>query len=57
MAERTGIAWAHHTWSPWVGCTKLSSPDPAGSACDNCYAAAIATRRRRIPASRTARSG
>ncbi len=34
MGENTNIAWAHHSWNPWVGCTKVSK------ACDNCYAAA-----------------
>lgn len=32
MGENTEIAWAHHTHSPWEGCTKVSP------ACDNCYA-------------------
>lgn len=32
MAENTDIAWAHHTFNPWIGCTKVSA------ACDNCYA-------------------
>jgi protein gp37 len=32
MAEVTKIEWCHHTWSPWMGCTKVSS------ACDHCYA-------------------
>lgn len=32
MGENTDIAWAHHTHSPWEGCTKVSP------ACDNCYA-------------------
>ena len=33
MAERSSIEWTDHTWSPWIGCTKLSP------ACDGCYAA------------------
>lgn len=33
MGEATGISWAQHTWSPWIGCTKVSP------ACDGCYAA------------------
>lgn len=33
MAETTGIAWAHSTFNPWIGCTKV------GPGCDNCYAA------------------
>jgi protein gp37 len=32
MAENSGIEWTHHTWNPWVGCTKISP------ACDHCYA-------------------
>ncbi len=32
MAENTGISWAHHTFNPWIGCTKVSP------ACKNCYA-------------------
>lgn len=28
----TKIEWAHHTFNPWIGCTKVSP------ACDNCYA-------------------
>lgn len=38
MADNTAIEWADATWSPWVGCTKISP------ACDYCYAAAWATR-------------
>lgn len=34
MAEVTKIAWAHSTFNPWIGCTKI------GPGCDNCYAAA-----------------
>lgn len=34
MAENSGIEWTHHTFNPWIGCTKIST------ACDNCYAAA-----------------
>ena len=33
MAEKTGISWCDRTWSPWIGCTKVSP------ACDGCYAA------------------
>lgn len=33
MAEETGISWCDRTWSPWIGCTKISP------ACDGCYAA------------------
>lgn len=32
MAEDTKIEWAHHTFNPWIGCTKV------GPGCDNCYA-------------------
>lgn len=30
--ENTSIEWAHHTFNPWEGCTKI------GPGCDNCYA-------------------
>ena len=32
MAQDTKIEWAHHTFNPWMGCTKVSP------ACKNCYA-------------------
>lgn len=32
MAEVTKISWAHSTFNPWIGCTKI------GPGCDNCYA-------------------
>jgi len=32
MAEGTKIEWAHNTFNPWMGCTKVSP------ACANCYA-------------------
>ena len=32
MAEVTGIGWTHHTYNPWIGCTKVSP------GCDLCYA-------------------
>jgi protein gp37 len=38
MVENTKIEWATHTFSPWVGCTKISP------ACDHCYAEAWAKR-------------
>lgn len=38
MAETTGIAWTDHTWSPWIGCTKVSP------GCDHCYAEALDAR-------------
>lgn len=34
MAENSGIEWTHHTFNPWIGCTKISP------ACDFCYAEA-----------------
>ena len=38
MAENSKIEWTHHTFNPWVGCTKISP------ACDNCYAEAWSKR-------------
>lgn len=38
MAENSNIEWTHHTFNPWIGCTKVSP------ACDNCYAEAWANR-------------
>jgi len=32
MAENSKIEWTHHTFNPWIGCTKVSP------ACDGCYA-------------------
>lgn len=32
MVENTSISWADDTFSPWIGCTKVSP------ACDGCYA-------------------
>lgn len=32
MAENSKIEWTHHTFNPWMGCTKVSP------ACKNCYA-------------------
>ncbi len=34
MAENSHIEWTHHTFNPWVGCTKVSA------ACDFCFAKA-----------------
>lgn len=34
MGRDTKIEWAHHSWSPWRGCTKVSE------GCRHCYAAA-----------------
>ena len=33
MAENSKIEWCHHTFNPWIGCTKV------GPGCDHCYAA------------------
>lgn len=35
MAETTEISWAHSTFNPWIGCTKVSP------GCDHCYAATL----------------
>lgn len=35
MAENTKIEWAHHTFSPWIGCTKVGAP------CEHCYAESL----------------
>lgn len=32
MGENSSIQWTHHTFNPWVGCTKVSP------GCTNCYA-------------------
>jgi protein gp37 len=37
--EGTNISWAHLTFNPWIGCTKVSP------ACDHCYAETLATNR------------
>lgn len=42
MAENTKIEWAHHTFNPWIGCTKVSP------ACDHCYAEADFDKRRKV---------
>jgi protein gp37 len=34
MAENSKIEWTDHTFSPWIGCQKVSA------ACDHCYAEA-----------------
>lgn len=36
MGERTGIAWARGTYSPWIGCTEISVGPEGG--CNACYA-------------------
>lgn len=38
MGKDTKIEWANNTFSPWVGCTKVSA------ACDSCYAESWAKR-------------
>lgn len=38
MGENSAIEWTHHTFNPWVGCTKVSA------ACDHCYAETWAKR-------------
>jgi protein gp37 len=38
VGENTKIEWCDHTFSPWVGCTKVSP------ACDHCYAEGWAKR-------------
>jgi protein gp37 len=38
MGANSKIEWCHHTFNPWVGCTKLSP------ACDHCYAESWAKR-------------
>jgi protein gp37 len=30
--KNSGISWTHHTFNPWIGCSKISA------GCDNCYA-------------------
>lgn len=39
MAENTKIEWAHHTFNPWIGCTRV------GPGCDHCYAADLSKAR------------
>lgn len=34
MVENSNIEWTHHTFNPWIGCTKV------GPGCDHCYAEA-----------------
>lgn len=38
MTENSKIEWTHHTFNPWVGCTKVSP------GCDHCYAESWAKR-------------
>ena len=42
MAEDSKIEWCHHTFNPWIGCTKV------GPGCDNCYAEADFDKRRHV---------
>jgi len=42
MAENTKIEWAHHSFNPWIGCTKVSP------GCDHCYAEADFDKRKRV---------
>lgn len=43
MGANTKIEWAHHTFNPWIGCTKVSP------ACDHCYAETLMdTRLKRV---------
>jgi protein gp37 len=41
MAEQTLISWCDSTFSAWIGCTKVSTAESGGGACDKCYAAAL----------------
>lgn len=36
--KNSAIEWTHHTFNPWIGCTKVSP------GCKNCYAAALDNR-------------
>ena len=38
MSKNTKIEWAHHTFNPWTGCTKV------GPGCEHCYAEGWAKR-------------
>ncbi len=38
MSENTKIEWCDHSWSPWRGCTKVSS------GCAHCYAEGLSRR-------------
>ncbi|KVL18692.1 phage Gp37/Gp68 family protein [Burkholderia cepacia] len=39
MAENSTIEWTDHTFSPWIGCTKVSP------GCDHCYAEQLMDKR------------
>lgn len=41
MAENSGIEWTDHSWSPWIGCFKVSP------GCAHCYAEEMMTRKSR----------
>lgn len=46
MGQNTKIEWAHHTFNPWIGCTKVQQADGSiHPACINCYAEAESKRR------------
>jgi protein gp37 len=38
MGKETKIAWCHHTFNPWIGCSRVSP------GCDHCYAEAMSSR-------------
>lgn len=48
MGELTGIEWAHHTYNPWKGCTKIADPDIASEECRHCYAAEFSKTRLKL---------
>lgn len=39
MGQNSSIEWTHHTFNPWIGCTKVSA------GCANCYAEALMDKR------------
>jgi protein gp37 len=39
MAEVTKIQWCDSSKALWIGCTKVSTEESGGGACDHCYAA------------------
>src|SRR5688572_28330276 len=39
MGIHTKIQWCHHTFNPWIGCTKVSA------GCANCYAESLMDKR------------
>lgn len=43
MAQDTPIEWAHHTFNPWWGCTKVNCD------CEHCYAWHFAAVRLQLP--------